>query len=78
MRSREPDPLGADIVHMREDGRYGADIADRFGSPRVRVKVLQKVLVDVVCSSKEIHCGSSELSVNLESTRGHGSLLLAP
>ena len=27
VRSRKPDPLGADIVHMREDGRYGSDFA---------------------------------------------------
>ena len=30
MRSREPDPLAADIVHVREDGRNAADLARRF------------------------------------------------
>jgi hypothetical protein len=40
--------------------------------------MFQKILVDAVGNGKETHSGSAELSVNLESTRGHGSLLLAP
>src|SRR5712692_8497491 len=31
VRSCKPDPLGADIVHVREDRRNGADVAGRFG-----------------------------------------------
>jgi hypothetical protein len=37
VRSCKPDPLGADIVNMREDRRNGADLAGRFGSPGRRV-----------------------------------------
>ena len=65
-------------MHMCEDGRYGADISRRFGSPSPKVKMFEKFLVDAVVGGKDIRCGSAELSVNLKSTRGHGSLLLAP
>ena len=41
VRSCKPDPLGADIVHMREDRRNGAGLAGRFGSPGGRVKIVQ-------------------------------------
>src|SRR5271163_1488062 len=33
VRSCKPDPLAADVVHVREDRRDGADLAVRFGSP---------------------------------------------
>src|SRR3977135_3506595 len=43
VRSCKPDPLGADIVHVREDRRNGAGLAGRFGwqfgSPGSRVKM---------------------------------------
>src|SRR5438309_4954977 len=44
VRSCKPDPLGADIVHVREDRRNGASIAGRFGSPGGRVKMFDKNL----------------------------------
>src|SRR5713101_262754 len=34
VRSCKPDPLGADIVHVREDRRNGAGFAGRFGCRR--------------------------------------------
>ena len=46
MRSCKPDPLGADIVHVREDRRNGAGLAVRSGSPGGRVKMFDKNLVD--------------------------------
>jgi hypothetical protein len=46
VRSCKPDPLAADIVHVREDRRNGADLAGRFGSPCGRVKVFNQNLVD--------------------------------
>jgi hypothetical protein len=78
VRSGEPDPLGADVMHVREDGRNGADIAGWFGSPGGRVKTFEKNLVYAVVSGEDIRCGSAELSGSLESAHGHGSLLLAP
>ena len=76
VRSCKPDPLGADIVHVREDRRNGADLAGRFGSPGSRVKMFDKILIHLIIGGKDLDCGSAELSVNLVLTRGHGSLLL--
>src|SRR6266849_3964843 len=78
MRSGKPDPLAADIVHVREDRRNGADIvfAGRFGSPGGRVKMFDQNLVHAIIGGKDLDCGSAELSVNPGLTRGHGSLLL--
>src|SRR6266568_1447306 len=80
VRSGKPDPLGADIVHVREDRRNRADFAGRFSSPGGRVKMFDKNLVDALIGGKDLDCGSAQLrvnlSVNLVLTRGHGSLLL--
>ena len=76
VRSGKPDPLAADIVHVREDRRNGADLAGRFGSPGGRVKMFDKNLVHAVIGCKDLDRGSAELSVNLGLTRGHGSLPL--
>src|SRR6266478_3655374 len=77
-RSRKPDPLAADIVHVREDRHNGAGLAGRFGSPGSTVKMFDKNLVHALTGGKDLDCGSAELSVNLVLTRGHGSLLLDP
>src|SRR5205807_1195493 len=86
VRSGKPDPLGADIVHVREDRRNGADLAGGFGSPGGRVKMFDKNLVHAIVDQKnlggkDLDCGSAELSLNPGLTigvltRGHGSLLL--
>src|SRR5713101_10001494 len=78
MRSCKPDPLAADIVHVREDRRNGADLvfAGWFGSPGGRVKMFDKNLVHALIGGKDLDCGSAELSVNLGLTRGHGCLFL--
>jgi hypothetical protein len=78
MRSRKPDPLAADIVHMAEDRRNGADfiLAGRFGPPGGGVKMFDKNLVHAIVGGKDPDCGSAELSLNFGLTRGHGSLLL--
>src|SRR5438270_1386133 len=80
MRSCKPDPLGADIMHVREDGRNGSGLAGRFGPPGGRVKMFDKHLVHAIISGKDLDCGPAELCVNLVLTskvltRGHGSLL---
>jgi hypothetical protein len=73
VRSCKPDPLAADIVHVREDRRNGAALAGRFSSPSRRAKMLDQNLVDAIIGGKDLDCGSAELSVNLVWTRGHGS-----
>ena len=75
VRSCKPDPLGADIVHVREDRCNGADFARRLGFPGGRIEMFDKNLVQAIIGGKNLHCGSAELSVNLVLTRGHGSLL---
>src|SRR5487761_1174548 len=77
VRSCKPDPLGADIVHVREDRRNGAGTAGCHGSPGRRVKMFDKNLVHAIVGGKGLHCAAPELSMNLALTRGHGSLLPA-
>jgi hypothetical protein len=74
VRSCKPDPLGADIVHVREDSRNGAGLAGRFGSPGGRRKMFDKNLVDAIVGGKDPDRGSADLSVNFVLMRGHGSI----
>ena len=79
--SGKPDPLAADIVHVREDRRNGADLASWFGYPGGRVKMFDNHLVHSLIGGKDLDGGSAQLymillSLNFASTRGHGSLLL--
>src|SRR6266550_557293 len=68
MRSCKPDPLAADIVHVREDRRNGAGLVfagvfagrfgcrfccRRFGTPGGRVKMFDKNLVDAIVGEKD-------------------------
>jgi hypothetical protein len=84
VRGGEPDPLGADVVHVGEDRRNSADVAGRFGwrfcrqfgSPGGRVKMFDEKLVHAIIGGKDLDCGAAELSVNLRLTRGHGSYSL--
>jgi hypothetical protein len=76
VRSRKPDPLAADIVHVRKDRRNAADLARRFSFPGVRVKMFDKILVHTIIRGKHLDCDAVELSANLGFTRGHGFLLL--
>lgn len=78
VRGRKPDPLGADVVHMREDRCDGPDIAGRFGSPGGRVDMFYKNLVHAIIGGKGPHCDSAEVRANLVLTRSHGSLPLEP
>jgi hypothetical protein len=66
-------------VHVREDRRNSAGFvfAGRFGFPG-RVKVFDKNLVHSIIGGENLDYGSAEFSVNLVSTRGHGSLHLEP
>ena len=63
VRSRKPDPLGADVVHVGEDRRDGAGSTGRFGSPGGRVKMLDEKLVHAIIGGKDPDGGPGELSV---------------
>src|SRR6202030_4666958 len=58
VRSCEPDPLRADVVHVREDRRYGASLAGRFGFPGGRVKMLDKNLDHALIAVNDTDCCS--------------------
>ena len=75
MRSSKPDPLGADVVHVREDRGNGASLAGRLGVPRARVEIFDEHLVHALIGGKDLDCGSAELRVSLYLTSGHGLLL---
>jgi hypothetical protein len=64
VRSGKPDPLRADVVHVREDRSNAAALAGRFGFPRGRVKMFDKHLVHALIGDKDPHCGSPELTLN--------------
>ena len=73
MWSRQSDPLAADIVHVREDRRDGADRTRRFGSPEGRLEMLDKNLVQAIAGREDLACNPAGL--NLLLTRRHGFLL---
>jgi hypothetical protein len=77
MRRCEPDPLGADVVHVGEDSSDGADVAEGLGLPHGRVKVLDEELVHALVDSEDMGCRLAGLSAELLLTRGHGSLPLS-
>ena len=58
MRSGKPDPLAADIVHVGEDRRNGADFAGGFGPPSGRVKMFDEKLVHAIVGGKDLDGGS--------------------
>jgi hypothetical protein len=74
VRSCKPDPLGADIVQMREDRRNGTALAGRVGFPGGRVNIFDENLVDAIISGKDPDRGWADLSAHLLLTRGHGSI----
>jgi hypothetical protein len=54
MRGCKPDPLAADIVHMREDRGNCTYLPRRLGSPGGRVKMFDEHLVDTVVYEKNL------------------------
>jgi hypothetical protein len=76
VRSCEPDPLRADIVHVGEDRRYAADSTGRFGSPGSGIETFDNHLVHAIVYGKDLDCRSTELTVSLWLTVDHDSLLL--
>jgi hypothetical protein len=65
VRRRKPDPLRADLVHVREDRRNRAALAGRFRFPRGRVKMFDEHLVHALIGGKDSHCGSPQLRLTL-------------
>ena len=78
MRRRKPDPLRADIVHMREDRRNRPDLARRFGFPGSRVEMLDQNLVHAIIGRKDLDRGPVKSSMSLAWTRAHSFPLLNP
>lgn len=73
MRSRQPDPLGPDVVHVREDCRNGASLAGQFGLPCGGVQTFDQNLVHAIVDGKELDCVSAELSLHLGPTGRHAA-----
>jgi len=76
MRSREPDPLRAHVVHVREDRRNVADFAGRFCFPRGRWELFDQNLVHPVIGGENLDRGAGELRVEFALRRAHYALLL--
>jgi hypothetical protein len=72
----QPDPLGANVVHVGEDRGDGPGLAGRFGAPGARIEMFDKKLVHALIGGKDVDGGSAELRMNVVLTRGHGTLLL--
>ncbi len=65
MRSSKPDPLTANIVHVREDRRNSTDRSRRFCTPGSRVEMFDKNLVQAIVSGKDLACGLAGSSLLL-------------
>ena len=77
VRSCEPDPLAAHVVHMREDRSNRPSLSEGLGLPCERVKMLDEHVVHAIVDGENLRCGLAEWSVHFVLTRGHGNLLLA-
>lgn len=75
MRSGQPDPFTADVVHVGEDGGDGADIAGRLGFPCGGVEMLDDELVHLLIDGKYARRGWTGLRLRPGFASGHDSLL---
>src|SRR5712664_1746924 len=76
MRSCKPDPLAADIVQMREDGRDSpatAFLTRRLGAPRTRVEMGEDELVHGVVARVGFEQGVANLGKRRVGLECHGS-----
>ena len=83
VRSGQPDPLAADVMHVGENCSDGAGAAGRFSVPCSRVQMLDQNLVHAIVRGKNLNCGLAEPSLNFRGmrdgltragfTRGHRS-----
>jgi hypothetical protein len=69
VRRCKPDPLAADIMHVRKDRSNRADLAGRFGwqfrFPGSRIKMFDQHLIHALVGRKHPHCSAVESGVNL-------------
>ena len=63
VRGRQPDPFGADVVHVREDRGDGASFAGRFGEPGRRVKLFDEKLVHAIIGGEDADRGAVQRAV---------------
>src|SRR5229473_4478795 len=76
MWSCKPDPLAADIVQMREDGRDSpatAFLTRRLGAPRTRVEMREDELVHCVVARVGFEQGVANLGKRRVGLECHGS-----
>ena len=81
MPGRQPDPLGADVVHVGEDRGNRAGLAGRFGFPSARVEMFDEKLVHAVIGGEDLDCGPADLRVKVlltGLTGGQGCFLPEP
>jgi hypothetical protein len=60
VRSGKPDPFAANVMHMCEHCGNGASFGGWPGSPRGRIKVLNKGLVHAIIGGKDFDGGPAE------------------
>src|SRR5882672_9721273 len=65
MRSGKPDPLRADVVHVREDGRDRAHLPGRLCCPCRRIEMFDQNLVHPIVRGKDTDGVLTELRGNL-------------
>lgn len=65
VRSRQPDPFCADVVHVRKDRCDSASLAGRFRCPGGRIQVFDQQLVHAIVGGKNPDRSAAELTGNL-------------
>lgn len=82
VRSREPDPLGAHIMNVRENCRDGANLARRFCSPGGWIQMRDRDSVDAIVGNKDLVGGPAECCGDGGLARRHGGspsgLIISP
>jgi len=60
VRSGQPDPFSADIVHVGEDRRNRARVSGWLRTPDSGVQMFDQELVDAIVGSEDLDCRSAE------------------
>jgi hypothetical protein len=72
VRSGQPDPLGANVVQVREDRGDGADLARRFGCPGGGVQAPEQKLVHSFVGVEDPDGGLGKRRLGFGRTAWHG------
>jgi hypothetical protein len=59
VRSGQPDPLGAHVVHVRKNRRNTAQLTRSFGVPRMGIKIFDQHLIHVIVHSENPRRGAA-------------------